>query len=714
MMIHWRRHDKQIRAAVRAARSGLRLVAKRVGLFDEAEVKTAGEVRALRARGRKVTARVIRALMRRHVAAMYDAGKAATFKATNPWLCGFVARFALSWRRATNRKSKSVISRLPAVKLYLARLARRLARHARPAIVGPPCTPPSRVPLPPGSYATGIAPWCRVNVDQVPFEFESDVRYTYDDKGAKAVHVAGAHGQHKESRFGTLQLMVNLSGVAELQPQLVIVFRGQGLKVKQQELDAYDKRVKVYFQRKAWMDDALCLRWLNEVFAPYEQRLRELLGSDCDDYLMLMVDGLSGQTAPAFVKTARTYNTLVHVGPAGTTDLTQVIDRGIGRLLKERFRRRLDDWLLDEKNFDVFTKAPKDGGLTASQKRVLVTRFAADAWDEVKASSETIVKCAQQCGALIGLGGAGIEAFRLPRSEDTLAVDFNDVGDNFANRSDVEDNTDIVDAAANDDDDDGDPSDDGQHDDDDADGNDDGGDESDDEISVDSDVDGARDDAEADDDNDNALIAPLGYALIAKPATTALDLSSATFVGKELMLRASERAAPRRATIVRQATRKDKATESNMNYTVKFDDDGSVAPVWLRNREYGLDWAFIERAAPTDSPLATHPVPTDVALEPAVNVPRDVDASKPTATLHTTHITNYFNIANNGTINAGSAAATTSMTICTASCACVAASTSSSTAACRCGSQCSTECACRAAGLCKHDGARAAKRARTE
>jgi hypothetical protein len=64
-------------------------------------------------------------------------------------------------------------------------------------------------------------------------------------------------------------------------------------------------------------------------------------------------------------------------------------------------------------------------------------KFIGDAWDEVKASNDSIVKCAEQCGSLIGVGGVGIKKFRLPRQGDaSLDVDFADVGENFANKSD--------------------------------------------------------------------------------------------------------------------------------------------------------------------------------------------------------------------------------------------------------------------------------------
>lgn len=172
----------------------------------------------------------------------------------------------------------------------------------------------------------------------------------------------------------------------------------------------------------------MCMRWLNECWAPAVAETERVLGSNELEQL-LFVDGLSGQVNAAFIKTARTYDTLVHIGPAGTTDLTQPIDRGIGNMLKQRFKSKIDDWLAsDAECVRRWTSAPGKGGLSASELRVMTTRLAADAWDEVKAASATIVKCAEQSGALIGVGGVGIEKFKLPQrgaglDDAPLAVD---------------------------------------------------------------------------------------------------------------------------------------------------------------------------------------------------------------------------------------------------------------------------------------------------
>jgi hypothetical protein len=249
LVLRWWRTRNDICGALRSARNRMRISAARVGKYDDAEVQTAIDIRAQRTAGLKVSARVIRAKMRVNVTAKYDAATASTFKASDCWLAAFVSRFGFAWRRATNRKSKTIDDRLPAVRLYLSRLARRLRRHVRPAVEGDVQSPSASVQVPADPHPMGIPSALRLNVDQSPLNLDIDGRYTYDEKGAKAVHVVARHGQHKDSRDATLQILINLSGVRQLQPAVVLVFRGQG-RVSQAELDAYDKRVLVYYQKK--------------------------------------------------------------------------------------------------------------------------------------------------------------------------------------------------------------------------------------------------------------------------------------------------------------------------------------------------------------------------------------------------------------------------------------------------------------------------------
>ena len=59
------------------------------------------------------------------------------------------------------------------------------------------------------------------------------------------------------------------------QPILTIIFRGLGLRISAAEKKAWDPRVHVMFQPKAWVDRALGQRWVKEVVKPYATSLGE-------------------------------------------------------------------------------------------------------------------------------------------------------------------------------------------------------------------------------------------------------------------------------------------------------------------------------------------------------------------------------------------------------------------------------------------------------
>ena len=99
------------------------------------------------------------------------------------------------------------------------------------------------------------------NMDQTPLPFVLDDNRTYDTVGAKELWVrSGQSGLDK--RQCTVQLTVFGDGVCRLRPTLI--FRGKGLRISKEEKSNWDKRVKVFFQEKAWCDQTLLKCWINE------------------------------------------------------------------------------------------------------------------------------------------------------------------------------------------------------------------------------------------------------------------------------------------------------------------------------------------------------------------------------------------------------------------------------------------------------------------
>lgn len=65
----------------------------------------------------------------------------------------------------------------------------------------------------------------------------------------------------------------------------------------------------------------------------------------------------------------KTCNVLVWNLPAGTTDITQPVDAGYGRAVKQRIGKKLAQWLEDEEHLQKW----EIGALKASERRILLT-----------------------------------------------------------------------------------------------------------------------------------------------------------------------------------------------------------------------------------------------------------------------------------------------------------------------------------------------------
>ena len=81
-----------------------------------------------------------------------------------------------------------------------------------------------------------------------------------------------------------------------------------------------------------------------------------------------------------YVKAANALRSLLrrHWLLAGTTDEIQVVDQGVGRMVKCAIGRQQDAWLFLPGNLDKWTQ-----GMTLSQRRILITQWAGAAFEEV-------------------------------------------------------------------------------------------------------------------------------------------------------------------------------------------------------------------------------------------------------------------------------------------------------------------------------------------
>lgn len=187
------------------------------------------------------------------------------------------------------------------------------------------------------------------------------------------------------------------------QPKLTLCFAGTGKRISKDEKAQYHPGVFVQFQRRAWYDQQLCMRWAAEV-APF-------LMSDSADCLVFC-DNLSGQTTKEFAACLKTKcNAAVHCYVAGQTDEISGIDAGFGALVKTEFQEVLDEWISDPErpqNWEEWSSAR----IPASRKRVLMTHWYADAYDRACAKFD-FVRVFTSVGHHLTVDGSHDEMIKL-------------------------------------------------------------------------------------------------------------------------------------------------------------------------------------------------------------------------------------------------------------------------------------------------------------
>ena len=448
-----------------------------------------------------------------------------------------------------------------------------------------------------------------------------------------------------------MNVTINGSGYADLQPPLTLILRGQGLRIKAAERERYDTlmaagKVHITWQKKAWADDAWCLAWAEEHWPRIIDQYRTVLGLDESEQTikLLLVDGLSGQVTDAyFAEMWQNSHTKVHVSPAGCTDGVQPVDHGVGKEIKRvAFDIYLDKWLEDDDNRRRWTAPPGSGGLEAWELRVLFVNLLVQAWDVVKQKRVTgtplsfIARSFVATGMMVGVKGyfadrcttllgdaykkknkgEQYETLKMPAPRDTetdddASVDGATLGD-YRRRvfGDEED--------------------------------DDGGEAADDE-NVDFEED-AEDDTAAPEEagdrrqdaaelaalrearrraeqaarerDDNAPVPPVGWCvrhvLDDEPPINAGTVASgnAELIGKQLLVLckgATRRAASvwRQGTIARLAGDLDRSRAANLqaNYMIKWTDGGPDAAHYLQGSEHGKVWVLLEKSVSLDGAI---------------------------------------------------------------------------------------------------------------
>ncbi|CAM9248088.1 unnamed protein product, partial [Heterosigma akashiwo] len=291
-----------------------------------------------------------------------------SFKASEGWFRKFVVRFNLSKRRKTNVKKESAEQRRPKIEAW--------HKKFRMFLKSP--TPEGKTRAPAEEYAKWgrFQPHLRWNVDQVPLPFVTEMDSTYEEKGADRVWIRMNGGPAAKKRFATLQLCFRIKsyeGRHYRQMKPTIIFRGTGKRIKGAEKAAYDPRVSVAFQRKAWADREFTNKWAREELLPF-------IEEECDGAeSMLICDNLDAQTTDSFLNILRSKDISRNLVPPETTENTQPVDGGLGQHSKVLISQEMDRHLDVPEHLEQW----ENGTFSASEKRVLITRWVGAAWEKI-------------------------------------------------------------------------------------------------------------------------------------------------------------------------------------------------------------------------------------------------------------------------------------------------------------------------------------------
>jgi transposase-like protein len=330
--------------------------AKADARYPAMEAQLVVEIQRYRARGRHLSIRWLTTKARALFARLYPVVE-EPFLATRSWRRRFMRRHLLARLKPTNTKAKSVEERLPLAHEFHAKLS---------LLVSSP--PPGKPDAPMDAKYGRFLLHNRFSADQVACPFTAAADRTIDFVGTDRPRIL-VQSEGLLKRQATIQLcfspiLLNRTRIMKI----CLIFRGMG-RIPAAERAAYDSRVHVLFQKKAWFDRPTALDWVQEVYKPYVEGV--------PGEKLLLCDNLDAQVVMGFRSAAKKVDTLVWYLPPGCTDFLQAVDAGAGALIVRLYLLCQDKWLDIDANLELW----ETGKLTASQRRILMTQWLGEAYD---------------------------------------------------------------------------------------------------------------------------------------------------------------------------------------------------------------------------------------------------------------------------------------------------------------------------------------------
>ena len=228
------------------------------------------------------------------------------------------------------------------------------------------------------------------NMDETPLFMNITNTKTIAKIGSKEVDIK-THGQEKIHVTAILWIIADGT---KLPPMLV--FKGQPDGRVERRLNknwfVKDKKVFAYCQPKAWNNQTIMKKWINEVWRKYSYFIVK-------KETMLVMDDASMHKIDIVKDKIKECNTKISMIPGGLTRYLQPLDVSINKPFKDELKKRYTKYCMDQ----------QDNKARVTQEDLI--NWVAEVWYDDKLSSEIISKSFKAAGITLALDGSEDEMF---------------------------------------------------------------------------------------------------------------------------------------------------------------------------------------------------------------------------------------------------------------------------------------------------------------
>ena len=234
------------------------------------------------------------------------------------------------------------------------------------------------------------------DMDQTRSSFVIDVGKTYETTNSKDVWCkSGQSGLDKGQC--TVQLAVFTDDISHAIP--LLIFRGQGLCVKNYEREQWDKRVTVQFQKNAWCDEGAMVTWIQNDWGSNQP----MAGSNGK---LLIADIHWGQQTSKVKNYLRTCKIQLVNIPGDLTGYVQLLHVVVNKPFKAYVQMLSENHM--EENLEDYV-----GSKIVSERCILMTKSCGKAWESISRSS--VVREFKKCGISTNVDGSKNEEVHIEK-----------------------------------------------------------------------------------------------------------------------------------------------------------------------------------------------------------------------------------------------------------------------------------------------------------